>query len=643
MHSQLSTWTAALALTAQAHFCLAGANSACGPAAPSQAPAYASPIALAASPDGRQVFVACATDNRIAVLDTTANRVTRNIPVPAAPLGLALSKNGTRLYVACGAATSVVCVIDVPRGQIVETFAAGHTAMSPVLSPDEQTLYVCNRFDHDISCLSLRSDQPTRRIRVQREPVAADVTPDGRYLLVANHLHAGRANGDAAAAVVSVIDTAAGEVCREIALPNGSGLLRDLRISPDGEVACVPHVLAKYHYVPLTVDFGWINQNAISLIELRTMTLLGTVPVDEVRSGAANPWAAAWSADGRWLCVTHAGTHELSRIDARALIRKLHDLPARIVPPASVRHARFAFYQRPRAGAARAREESMHDLAFLRGFRERIRLAGWGPRAVALSGSMAYVAHYFSDTIAVVDLAAGRAQAGSVALSQGQSLTPVRQGERWFNDATVCQQGWQSCASCHDADGRMDALNWDLLNDGAHNPKNAKSLLLAHETPPAMSLGIRDRAETAVRAGLRHILFVEAPPEVAPAIDAYLQSLQPVPSPFLVQGRFSAAAERGRRVFQSERTGCIHCHPPPLFTNLKAYDVGTAGDYDKRTDIFDTPTLVELWRTAPYLHDGSAATLSEVLTTKNSDNLHGGTLNLSCQEREDLIAYLLSL
>ncbi|MBI4660815.1 MAG: hypothetical protein HY735_18420 [Verrucomicrobia bacterium] len=95
----------------------------------------------------------------------------------------------------------------------------------------------------------------------------------------------------------------------------------------------------------------------------------------------------------------------------------------------------------------------------------------------------------------------------------------------FFNDAQLCAQRWQSCASCHDADGRMDALNWDLLNDGVGNPKNTKSLLWTHQTAPVMALGVRASAEVAVRAGIHHILFTQQPEDVPAAIDAYLKSL----------------------------------------------------------------------------------------------------------------------
>jgi hypothetical protein len=53
--------------------------------------------------------------------------------------------------------------------------------------------------------------------------------------------------------------------------------------------------------------------------------------------------------------------------------------------------------------------------------------------------------------------------------------------------------------------------------------------------------------------------------------------------------------------------------------------------------------LIEIWRTAPYLHDGSAATTRDVLTTHNLSGEHGDTRNLSQREMNDLCEYVLSL
>ena len=54
---------------------------------------------------------------------------------------------------------------------------------------------------------------------------------------------------------------------------------------------------------------------------------------------------------------------------------------------------------------------------------------------------------------------------------------------------------------------------------------------------------------------------------------------------------------------------------------------------------FDTPTLRGVWDTAPYLHDGSAATLTDVL----NNSAHGNSASLSSGEREQLVAYLLQI
>ena len=109
------------------------------------------------------------------------------------------------------------------------------------------------------------------------------------------------------------------------------------------------------------------------------------------------------------------------------------------------------------------------------------------------------------------------------------------------------------------------------------------------------------------------------------------------------KGRFSAAARRGKKLFEDRKVGCAACHPAPLFTDLKSYDVGTAGRYDKPGTRFDTPTLVELWRTAPFLHDGSVMTMRGVLGGASRRGEHGRTSHLTEQEIDDLAAYVLSL
>ena len=598
-------------------------------------PIYLSPSALAASPEGRTIYIACATAASVEFFDTATRRVTRTTSVPGSPLGLALSADGQALYVACAGPESTVCVVDTANGKVVGRIAVGHTAMAPVLSPDEKTLFVCSRFDNRVEAIDLEKGEVVRRFEVPREPVAAAITPDGKYLLVANHIHAGRSDVDVVAASVSVLDLAAGRIIKEINLPNGSSLLRDVRISPDGRHAVVTHLVARYHLPTTQVERGWINTNAISLIDLEKLDFINTVLLDNIDSGAANPWGAAWSEDGRKICVTHPGTHELSVVDFPALLAKLAALPDAIKPGAQADYS----------VASRTISDVPNDLAFLVGLRQRVRLttADRGPRALVTIGNEAWLGNYFSDTLSVIDLRESKPFPQTVALGPCQEMTVVRRGELAFNDATICFQGWQSCASCHSSDARVDGLNWDNLNDGIGNPKNSKSLLQAHETPPMMWLGVRSDAAVAVRAGIRHSMFTVQPEETAIALDEYLKSLTPVASPHLVNGKLSPAAERGKKLFFNETIACADCHDGQYYTDGKLHRVGTVGRFDKPLERFDTPALIETWRTAPYLHDGSARTLQEVLTIFNANDEHGKTSPLSTQEIEDLAAFVLSL
>lgn len=594
-----------------------------------------SPSAIVATKNGQRSFVACATGNKVLEVDVASGYVKGSVTVAASPGGLALTADERQLVVTSAAPESRVSIIDVGALKVARTFAAGHNAQAPVISNDGKTLFFCNRFNNEIAFVELASGKTVKRVSVPREPVAQALTVDGKFLLVANHIHAGRSDLDVVASSVSVIDVGAGRLLKNIDLPNGSGLLRGVAMSPDGKFAAVTHLLSRFHLPTTQIERGWINNNALTLINLETMERLNTVLLDNIDSGAANPWAVAWTADNKRILVTHAGTHEISLIDAAALIAKLAKMPKQKDPNAKVDYT----------VASRIAADVPNDLSFLVGLRQRVKLSesDRGPRAIVVSGSEALVANYFSDTIARFDLNSDRPQPKSIALGPKVEATVARKGEFYFNDATICFQGWQSCASCHSSDGRVDGLNWDNLNDGIGNPKNAKSMLLAHRTPPSMALGVRADAYVAVRAGIKNSLFTVQPEEVAVAIDEYLKSLRPEPSPYLDKGKLSAAARRGEKVFKSEKAACAECHKAPLFTDLKMHNVGTRSQYDKPTDRFDTPTLVEVWRSAPYLHDGSAATIRDVLTTRNASAEHGEASHLTPSELDDLIAYVLSL
>jgi len=616
------------------------------------------PCALAASKDRGTLYVANTDARTVAFIHLPDGRTQRTIRVPSEPTGLALSPDGARLYVTCAAARSTVLVIDASSGHTTGRIEAGHSACGPALSPDGKRLYVCNRFDGDVSVIDLEAGRETARVPASREPVAAAITPDGRAVFVANLLPTGRADHYDASATVTVIDTATHEAST-IRLPVGATGVRDICVGPDGQYAYATHVLARYELPTTQVEHGWMNANALTVIDARKTERLNTILLDEMDRGAANPWGVACSADGRRLCVAHAGTHEVSLINVRGLLKKLRAVPEGEFGEVLYDDRNEILDYFRRYGAAPDGESYRdddgrplytlggtvgvpNDLTFLDGLRRRIPLPGKGPRGLVVVGATVYVAQYFSDGLAAVHLTPGAGpRVKALPLGSRPEPTQARRGQRLFNDATLCFHGWQSCASCH-PDGRTDGLNWDLLNDGMGNHKNTLSLLLAHRTPPAMSTGVRPSAEAAVRGGLEHILFADVRERDATAIDAYLKSLDRVPSPHrLAGGGLSASAERGRRLFFSERVGCAACHPAPLYTDLRAYDVGSGTGHDRR-DTFDTPTLVEVWRTAPYMHDGRFRSIHEVIAQGKRGAPHGKGADLTPREVEDLAAFVLS-
>ncbi len=566
-----------------------------------------SPCDIVITKDGKTVYTAQKTGLSIDIIDVKAKKVKESISLPAPPTGLALGNS--KLYVTTSSPKGNLYVIDIKTRKILSSIKAGVGACSPVLSPDNKKVYICNRFNNDISVIDLKSKKEISRIPVSREPVSAVITPDSKYLFVVNLLPIGQADSDYISSVVTVVDMSKMKKVKDIILPNGGIVLRGICISADGKYIYVTHNIARYHVPTTQLERGWMNTSALSIIDVKKKEIINTVLLDDVDSGAANPWGVTCTPDDKYICITHSGTHELSLIDQNELLSKLSETADK--------------------------ENVPNMLSFLYGLRKRIKLKGNGPRELVVADNKVYIAEYFSDTISVVGYTDEIPEVESIKLNRNLKMTKARRGEMYFNDASTCFQQWQSCASCH-PDTRSDALNWDLLNDGLGNPKNTKSLLLSFKTPPVMITGIRADAKTCVRAGFKFIQFVVVPEEHMEAVDEFLKSLNPLPSPYLVNGRLSASAERGQKVFNNKnKANCVSCHSGNLGTDLKQVNMGEGMGLDKGR-AFDTPTLVEVWRTAPYLYNGRAKTIKEVIAKYK----HGIKTKLSNKEIDDLTEYV---
>lgn len=598
---------------------------------------YLSPEYVAVAAKGDAIYVTGASAQRLLLANPATGEKSGEWKLGFEPSGVAVAKDGT-VFVTGGGAEGRLVKLGAENGEELGSVKLGLTPLAPVVSADGKTVYVANRFNATVSVVDAEKMKVSATVKVLREPHAMALGADGKLLFVANHLPYCKATDATVAAAVSVIDLAAGNKVTNVLLPNGSTGVRGMCASPDGANIYVTHTFGRYQLPTTQLERGWMNTAAMSVFDGRTGAYVNTVLLDDVDLGACNPWGVAVSADGRQIAVAHAGTREVSIIDRDAL----HGQLARIAKGEQVTEV------------SKAAADVPNDLSFLSRIRRRFRFTGDGPHGVAFAGSKVFAALYFADALGVVDLAEAAPQVKLAALGPTPDLTKdrTRRGEMLWNDGTMCFQQWQSCASCH-PDGRSDALNWDLLNDGMGNPKQSKSLVYCHLTPPAMVTGIRPGMQACNRKGITFIQFVVRPEEDGLCLDNYVMSLKPERSPELERGFFSKevlsdAASRGEKLFK--KAGCVDCHPGSkkgpdgerLYTDMELHDMGL-GVGNEAHRKFDTPTLVECWRTAPYLYDGRALTIEDVLTTCNPENTHGDTKGLTPEQIKDLAAYVRSL
>ncbi len=260
-----------------------------------------------------------------------------------------------------------------------------------------------------------------------------------------------------------------------------------------------------------------------------------------------------------------------------------------------------------------------------------------------------------------------------LALTATEPLAPeVLLGKQLFYDATstrLNQEGYMSCASCH-LDGGQDGRVWDFTDSGEgfrntidlrgragmahgrlHWSANFDEVQDFEGQIRALGAGTGLMSNTAFFAGTRaHPLGLTKAGHSADldALAAYVASLDRVPpSPHrAADGALTADALAGRQLFIDR--ACASCHGGTHFTDSPLggfHDVGTLKPSSGQRlgsalTGLDTPTLRGVWATAPYLHDGSAATLMDVLTTANPGGAHANVSGLTTGQLAQLVAYL---
>lgn len=565
--------------------------------------------------DGTALLVANRSTSELLRVKPDMQTVEQRLVLDA-PVNDLLHDKENHLWVVCDGEKGKLYELNATNLSVLSQMEMGYSPSALCYNDRTQSLWVTQRHEGELWEVNASTQQVLAKIPVGREPSDIISFAEDSLLLVTANLPEMAADAFPIAAQLSIVDALGKGVIKRIMLPNGSTDVKAVTMDRDKKYAYVTHLLGRYQLPTNQVDRGWMSTNALSVVNLQTCELENTVLLDTPQKGAANPWGVTVSADNAYILVAASGAHELVCIDRVALHSRLEQAKkGEMVTPST-----------------RGWEDIPNDAGFLYGIRSFISTGGKGPRSVVATKEMAYTANYFTGELVGVNLATGEQSVHPV---EGTALvaTPAGKGEMYFHDASICFQQWQSCASCHPNDARMDGLNWDLMNDGMGNPKNTKTLVLAHQTPPCMITGIRKDAETAVRSGIKYIQFAQVDESVSEAIDTYLKSLKPLPSPHLVDGNLSDAAKRGKVSFDAH---CASCHSGAYYTDLKQYNVPwTVGAEKDRA--LDVPALSEAWRTAPYLYDGQSYSMTEML------KIHGPQTALADNELTDLAEYVLSL
>jgi hypothetical protein len=268
----------------------------------------------------------------------------------------------------------------------------------------------------------------------------------------------------------------------------------------------------------------------------------------------------------------------------------------------------------------------------------------------------------------------------------------LRLGQKLFysansDDLPLTQNHWVACATCH-LEGRSDAVTWDFAQGPRDTPSNAGGLLdTGFLFRTADRTQVQDYWRTINLEQGGHFNIDE--PAQRPLLDAladFVNHAIPTPVPPSTDASHAMSGApladlraQGAAVFA--RLGCDSCHSGPAYTDSGAgnpgldlsgpvvstatpggvllHDVGTCVTDGVALDVahgdilgdardpcaFDTPQLRGLTDAAPYLHDGSAATLDDVVTVMlNAMAAAGGTLPaLSPSDRNALIEFLRSL
>lgn len=608
--------------------------------------------------DGALAVVAHPDIDRVTVVDLTARTLLAEIalgptPTPApdgrwappvAPNSVALAPHRNVVFVT-GRNSGELVAVDLASRRVTARARVCTEPVAAVVGPAEATVLVACAPDRELVAVDPRSLAVLRRAELPEEPGALALTTDGA--VIATHPRTGG---------VTRLDASTLAITSRGAVPpvpwsghplraNGAPrALHDAAERPGTGELWVAHALLSETTAQPALNFETTVFPALTVLDAAApdrAPLRPTLSTDSRLAGedgallrvVSGLRAVAFTPDGSTVLALARNSESLFSLDAArgAWRGYVEDLPGRLWD---------ALVMHPAGGRAWAHARGSGQLLAL---------------TVAPDGAVAVDGRPFASR------------------SDDPMPAELRTGQWMFYNANdryqmfpITVNRWLSCESCH-TDGGTAAVTQRF----AVGPRDIPDLRQGLDGF-LMRTGTRHRLDEFWRT-----IAVEQGGQIRPdddifgppfyALLAYVRrAIPPAHAP-----RVDAAlAARGRAVFERPDVGCARCHAGPRATDsgagnpaldlageVRLYDVGTCVRVGPHPDLphddvahhardacrFDTPTLRGTARSGPWLHDGSAATLRDVVTSHNEGDLHGATRALSPDETDALVEYLRSL
>lgn len=565
---------------------------------------------MAISADGKIMACANRDAGTVTIITLDGHQKHREIAVGKHPEGVAFLGD-SYLFAVTNYHDDTVTIADAATGETRATIDVYDEPYGAVSSSDGSKLYVTLSYPGHVIEIDAKTHKVARTFDAGAFPRGIAISDDDKRLYVTEYY----------TAIVHAIDIGEGKIVDSWEGTSTDNLARQITLHPKRGKAYMPHIrssVSSAHGEGSIFPYVTVIDTPAGEGRRRKRKPMDAFIGNRV---TANPWEVDITPDGKTFFVVFSGTNDMFVADVI--------------------------------------DDDYREITY----RASIQL-GNNPRAVRVSpnGERFYVYNALDFEVVAYDAKSLR-QVATVKTCDNPLGEEKLLGKRLFYSALQPMVGrrWISCSSCH-PDGESDGRTWQ-------NPEGLRN------TPPLAAMAwthplhwSADRDETqdfehTIRGqlmqgrGLVRGRYNDGLGEPNKGLSRELDALAAysnshgIPLSPHAKGGLTDAAKRGRAIFHSAATQCATCHSGPFYTDstpgekIIRHDVGTGRD-DKSElmgTAYDTPTLLGVYRSAPYFHDGSAATLKELLTTANPDDKHGKTSHLSAEQVAELVEFLKAL